>query len=88
MLNENINSVAGEIDNISVKVRDIGTAKDTVLGSMESLAAISEENAASTQETSATMAEVKEIVAECNNSVDSLVEIAEALREDVNRFTL
>lgn len=87
-LNQNINSVAGEIDNISERMENINKAKDAVLGNMESLAAISEENAASTEETSATMVEVKEIVTECNNSVDELLKIAVSLDEDVNTFKL
>lgn len=85
-LNQEVNNVAVAIDNISGEVEALNHVKNDVLGSAESLAAIAEENAASTQETSAAMMELGEIVNECNNKTQELVDIANVMEENVNKF--
>ena len=87
-LNGNISNVADAIENISGEVQVLGEAKDTVVGNLEGLSAISEENAASTQETSATMGELSEIVRTCDQAVDELVSLADMLKENVHKFEL
>ena len=87
-LKANIEHVVTAVDQISREVVVVDEGKDKVLGNLESLSAISEENAASTEETSATMVEVSEIVDKCNGEVDELVELAENLTENVAKFNL
>ena len=58
------------------------------MSSMESLAAIAQENAASTEETSASMTELSGIVTDCNAQTKNLVDIAEKLSDNVNQFRI
>lgn len=85
-LNEEVTEVAVAIENISTEVEAIEQLKDDVLGSVENLAAIAQENAASTQETSAAMLQLGEIVNNCNAKTSQLVDIADSMEENVNRF--
>ena len=87
-LDNNINDVVGAVNMIRNETEAMGRAKDNVLSSLESLAAISEENAASTEETAATMGEVQQIILECNESLSELYELAELLDENVRVFKL
>ena len=87
-LDNNINDVVGAVNMIRSETEAMGQAKDNVLSSLESLAAISEENAASTEETAATMGEVQQIILECNESLSELYELAELLDENVRVFKL
>ena len=87
-LDGNINNVADAVAMIRNETDAMGAAKDAVLESLESLAAISEENAASTEETAATMGEVQQIIMECNSSLSELSDIANLLDENVKQFTL
>lgn len=85
-LNQEVQHVVVAIDNISSEVEAINGVKNEVLGSVESLAAIAEENAASTEETSAAMLELSEIVNDCSAKTQQLVDIADNLNENVNKF--
>ena len=87
-LDNNINDVVGAVDIIRSETTAIEHAKDNVMSSLESLAAISEENAASTEETAATMGEVQQIILECNASLGELYDLAEMLDENVRVFKL
>jgi len=87
-LDDNINDVVGAVNLIRSETDAMNNAKDNVLSSLESLAAISEENAASTEETAATMGEVQQIILECNESLSELYELAELLDENVKVFSL
>ena len=87
-LDNNINNVAGAVTLIRNEADAMESAKDAVLESLESLAAISEENAASTEETAATMGEVQQIIMECNSSLSELADLSQLLDENVNQFTL
>ena len=87
-LDGNISNVANAVDLIRTETDAMGAAKDAVLESLESLAAISEENAASTEETSATMGEVQQIIMECSASLSELSDLANLLDENVRQFTL
>lgn len=87
-LDENINRVVESVTGISSEVSTVGDAKNSVLGSLESLSAVSQENAASTQETSATMVELSNIVQTCNESVDKLVNLAEQLTDSIAKINL
>ncbi|MCH5273511.1 MAG: methyl-accepting chemotaxis protein [Lachnospiraceae bacterium] len=87
-LNLEIANVTDAVDGIAGEIENINHSKNVVYNSLESLAAISEENAASTEETSATMAQLRELVNECDNSVGKLGTISDALEQNINRFTL
>ncbi len=87
-LDGNINNVADAVDMIRAETDTMGAAKDSVLESLESLAAISEENAASTQETAATMGEVQQIILDCNASLSELSDLATLLEDNVKQFTV
>ena len=87
-LDGNINNVADAVGMIRNEADAMGTAKDAVLESLESLAAISEENAASTEETAATMGEVQQIIMDCHASLHELGDLANLLDENVKHFSL
>lgn len=87
-LNTEVNNVAAAIVNISDEIDSINTVKNEVLGSVESLAAIAEQNAASTQETSAAMFELGQIVNDCNESTSELVTLSDEMNENASKFRL
>ena len=87
-LNTEVGNVVVAIDNIRREIETVNTAKNDVMSSMESLAAIAQENAASTEETSASMTELSGIVTDCNAQTKNLVDIAEKLSDNVNQFRI
>lgn len=87
-LNLDVNNVVTAIENITNEVDSINNVKNEVLGSVESLAAIAEENAASTEETSAAMFELGQVVNECNENTHNLVTISAEMSENVSKFSL
>ena len=87
-LNQEIDSVAGAVDIITNEVEQLDILKNDVMGSMENLAAIAEENAASTQETSAAMQELNNIVIECKEKTEEMVGLADNLMESTTMVTL
>ena len=87
-LDQNIYQVAIAVEHISQETASINDTKTLVVDSMESLAAISEENAASTQETSATMNRLLQIVEDCNHSLTQLAELSDMLDENSSKFQL
>ena len=87
-LNMEIDSVAGAVESITNEVEQLDMLKNDVMGSVESLAAIAEENAASTQETSAAMQELNEIINECKEKTEEMVGLADTLVESTSQLTL
>ncbi len=87
-LNQEIDSVACAVDIITNEVEQLDILKNDVMGSMENLAAIAEENAASTQETSAAMQELYNIVIECKEKTEEMVGLADNLMESTTMVTL
>lgn len=87
-LNGEIDSVANAIDGITKEVEHLDIIKNDVLSSVESLAAIAEENAASTQETSASMQELNEIIKECKSKTDEMILLSDALIRNTKKITL
>ena len=87
-LNMEIDSVAGAVDRITGEVEQLDLLKNDVMGSVESLAAIAEENAASTQETSAAMQELNEIIIECKEKTEEMVGLADDLMESTSQLNL
>ena len=64
--------MTASIENLAEKVEDINGLKNSVTESVESLAAIAQENAAGTEETSASMVELSQIVNDCNQNTSSI----------------
>ncbi len=87
-LNTEIDSVAGAVESITGEVGQLDLLKNDVMSSVESLAAIAEENAASTQETSAAMQELNEIIIECKEKTEEMVSLADDLMESTSRLNL
>ena len=87
-LNAEIKNVANAVESITDQVDSINTVKNEVLGSVESLAAIAQENAASTEETSAAMFELGQIVNDCNESTQQLVTLSNEMTDNANKFKL
>ena len=87
-LDSEIVSVNEAIDGIKGEMIHINELKAVVLGSVESLAAIAEENAASTEETSAAMTELSNIIGICNSETRKLSELAEGLHNSIKIFKL
>ena len=87
-LNAEIDNVAGAVDSITGEVEQLDLLKNDVMTSVESLAAIAEENAASTQETSAAMQELNEIIVECKEKTEEMVGLADNLMESTSRLNL
>lgn len=87
-LDSEIASVNEAIDGIKGEMAHINDLKSVVIGSVESLAAIAEENAASTEETSAAMAELSNIIGICNDETRKLVELADGLGNSIRTFKL
>lgn len=87
-LHNEVFAVATAVDSISGEIEEINSAKNGVLGALDSLSAIAEQNAASTEETSATMTELGEIVRECNAGAQRLMEIADDINGNVQKFKI
>lgn len=87
-LDNEIMSVNEAIDGIKGEMAHINDLKAVVIGSVENLAAIAEENAASTEETSAAMAELSNIIGICNGETRKLAELAEGLHNSIKTFKL
>lgn len=79
--NVKINSIAEQIDGLSVQ-------KDSVGRSSEQLAAIAQENAASTQEVSASLQSFVAIIEECRAEINNLASAEKALEEEIDKFKL
>lgn len=80
--------VGDAVDNITEEIKHLDSLKDSVIGGVESLAAISEEYAASTQETSASMVQLRQYVEQCTGMTKRMVEMSGELSETTNSFKL
>ena len=76
------------IDLLSSTTLELNSNKERVLGLMENLSAIAEENAAGTQEASASIEEQSATVEEIANSSENLSMIATELKVMVQKFKL
>lgn len=88
VLKTEIDSVTSSIEGLADKVEDINGLKNSVTESVESLAAIAQENAAGTEETSASMVELSQIVNDCNQNTSKLVGLSQELQDDIGKFKL
>ena len=88
VLKTEIDSVTSSIEGLADKVEDINGLKNSVTESVESLAAIAQENAAGTEETSASMVELSQIVNDCNQNTSKLIGLSQELQDDIGKFKL
>lgn len=87
-LDAEIGQVANAITGINEQVMHLDSSKNDVLNSVESLAAIAEENAASTEETAASMQELNEIIGECKEKTVEMTALADRLMESTSKISL
>lgn len=87
-LNIEVIQVVDAIKAITKEIENMNQSKNGVMDGVESLSAIAQENAASTQETAASMVELSDIVAECRQATNQLVQIAQDLTENANKFKI
>lgn len=87
-LNTEINEVAAAITQIRQQTDALNKQKEMVMGIVDSLASIAEENAASTEETSASMLELNEIIGTCHQATGDLTRLAEQLAENTKQFDI
>lgn len=87
-LDHEISDVADAIEHIRRQTASLDEHKNAVMGIVDSLAAIAEENAASTEQTSASMIELHEIVGTCHEATNDLVKLAQDLAENTKHFDL
>lgn len=87
-LNTEITSVSNGVDRLRRSIEELERMKDTVLDSVEQLAAIAEENAAATEETSASMTELRNIVQQCHDDTRKLVDISNDLSGHTEHFVV
>ena len=86
-LDKEIGMVGDAVDNIRNEVEQLNNLKNSVMGAVDNLAAIAQENAASTEETSASMQQLGNLVAECKKDVEQIVIMSETLAKSTNKFT-
>jgi methyl-accepting chemotaxis protein len=87
-LMESIETVAKVVKENEEITGKLAGSSSEVMQATENIAAVSEENSAAVEEVSASTEEMTAQVEEVNASAQSLSEMARALRESVERFTL
>lgn len=83
---ETINQIQNIIGVVTKDIDVIEASKVEILGSIASIASVSEEAAAASEEVSASMEEQTAIVDQVANAADRLKELAETLEANINRF--
>ena len=86
LLTEEVSLVKGATDEIGEQTKILGSLKEIVTDSVNSLASVVEENAASTQETSASMALLSETIDECTEDTENLVTLSHLLNQQACKF--
>lgn len=67
---------------------DLNQARNEIIGTVQSLTAIAEQNAASTQETSASVMEINEVLKSITDSANRLKDIAAVMEQNMNKFQI
>lgn len=67
---------------------DLNQARNEIIGTVQSLTAIAEQNAASTQETSASVMEINEVLKSITDSANRLKGIAAVMEQNMNKFQI
>ena len=77
-----------DTNTINEQTKECDNARQAVVGIIENLSAISEENAAATQQTTASMEELNATINLVANSATTLKDLAVSLDEDIKFFKL
>ena len=77
-----------DTNTINEQTKECDNARQAVVGIIENLSAISEENAAATQQTTASMEELNATISLVANSATTLKDLAVSLDEDIKFFKL
>ncbi len=93
--NTKFEGIADAIENLKTLIRELNqqskimaTKKDEIVGIIQNLSAISEENAAGTQEATASIEEQTSAMNEIANSSESLSGLAEAMQKSITKFIM
>lgn len=87
-LNQEVILVEEVTKEIGSQTEILGSLKQIVTDSVNSLASVVEENAASTEETSASMALLSQTLGECTEDTEGLVTLSHLLNEQGSKFQL
>jgi len=85
-LNVEINESVGNINNVSQITEKLNSIKDTILGAVTDLSAISEETSATNQEVSATTQTVASSVESVSDDMQNMNDLANNLKDSVSFF--
>ncbi|SFH67649.1 methyl-accepting chemotaxis protein [Tindallia magadiensis] len=83
-----IDEMRGKIEDLNDSAMDMRRKKDEIVGVIENLSAISEENAAGTEEASASVEEQTAAMNEIAQSSENLAEMAEEMKDAIQRFKI
>lgn len=83
---ENVQNVANSSLQIQEQAKNLEQAKDSLVGIISDLSAVSQENAAATEETNASMEELNATFTLIANSANDLQTIAENMQETISYF--
>lgn len=87
-LKREVSNVFDASNVMAEQMKHLEDTRGSIIGSVESLSAISEENAASSEETSASMQELTSVIDYCNGNLKGLKELSDTLNEQVAIFKL
>jgi methyl-accepting chemotaxis protein len=88
VVRDGVEESSNSIRSIYEKIMILDNHRDTLVDTIESLSAISEENAASTEETTASTDQLNETVEEISNNASELRHMAEVLKQSIEIFKL
>ena len=88
VVRDGVEESSNSIKSIYEKIMILDNHRDTLVETIESLSAISEENAASTEETTASTDQLNETVEEISNNASELRSMAEVLKQSIEIFKL
>ncbi|MCR4568215.1 MAG: cache domain-containing protein [Pseudobutyrivibrio sp.] len=86
VLNEEISDSIGGINSITDKINSLEQAKNTIVGSVQDLSAISEESAAANEQVSASISGIASSVTDIDSSSQNIKTMADKLSESVSYF--
>ena len=82
----NVSNVSNETESITDRIKELNTAKISLVEIIQDLSAISEENAAATEETNASMQELNATFTIITQSAENLKHLAEEMMETISYF--
>lgn len=88
VVRDGVEESSNSIKSIYEKIMILDKHRDTLVETIESLSAISEENAASTEETTASTDQLNETIEEISNNASELRNMAEVLKQSIEVFKL